>query len=295
MSKETGIEWCDSTLNLQMGCDGCELWQTVGKNPVRNCYAGILHGRYGGINQGFAPTFDQPTIFRERVKHALHWSDLRGVGRPNKPWLDHLPRTIFLNDMGDTFTESLPLDWLEEFLPTLAGTPHVYMLLTKRPQRMQRFSEAHPLPKNFWPGTSITSAANVRARLDPLMGVVGGGPRWVSAEPLLSSIELFRGDANPGLSWVVAGAESTPSARMTHQAWAFDLMRQCERFDVPFFWKQWGRYAPCAPGEATFFMNRDGRISSTDDPGFFPMKAFVREDAPAEINGVAYRQMPKVA
>lgn len=294
MGKETGIEWCDSTLNLQMGCNGCELWQ-AGPDGIRNCYAGILHERYAGVNNGFAPAFDQPTIFRVRVRHALHWSDLTGQKRQDKPWLSGLPRLIFLNDMGDTFTEGLPLDWLQEFLPTLAGTPHVYLLLTKRPQRMQTFSQMYPLPKNVWPGTSITSQKNLRSRLDPLLNVIGGGPRWISAEPLLSDLDLFAEDENPGISWVIGGGESTPSARKTHQSWAFNLMRQCERFDVPFFWKQWGRYAPVRPGDAEFFLDRSGKESSHPGDGFSPMRTFPREDAPAEINGVAYRQMPKVA
>jgi len=35
------IEWCDSTLNLQMGCDGCELWPGDEAPPERKrCYAG---------------------------------------------------------------------------------------------------------------------------------------------------------------------------------------------------------------------------------------------------------------
>jgi hypothetical protein len=26
MGTKTAIEWCDSTINPVMGCDGCELW-----------------------------------------------------------------------------------------------------------------------------------------------------------------------------------------------------------------------------------------------------------------------------
>lgn len=40
MGKETAIQWCDSTLNLQAGCDGCELWN----GSRRSCYAGRMIG-----------------------------------------------------------------------------------------------------------------------------------------------------------------------------------------------------------------------------------------------------------
>jgi hypothetical protein len=38
MAKGTKIEWADDTVNPEMGCDGCELWDP--KNNVRICYAG---------------------------------------------------------------------------------------------------------------------------------------------------------------------------------------------------------------------------------------------------------------
>jgi len=39
MAKGTKIEWADDTVNAEMGCDGCELWDP--KNKVRTCYAGL--------------------------------------------------------------------------------------------------------------------------------------------------------------------------------------------------------------------------------------------------------------
>ena len=39
MAKGTKIEWADDTVNAEMGCDGCELWDP--KNQVRICYAGL--------------------------------------------------------------------------------------------------------------------------------------------------------------------------------------------------------------------------------------------------------------
>lgn len=49
-----------------MGCDGCELWD---KNR-KSCYAGKLHERFGGSNPGFAPMFEQVTLFPGRMAEA---------------------------------------------------------------------------------------------------------------------------------------------------------------------------------------------------------------------------------
>lgn len=260
MGIKTDIEWADSTLNLQMGCDGCELWNL--KAGVKRCYAGTLHERYGGKNSGFAPSFDQPKLFTERLGPALKWSDLTGTDRPAKPWLNGLPRVIFLDDMGDTFTESLPLDWLAPLLPQIAESPHIFMLLTKRGSRMRKFSEAHPLPENVWPGVSVTSDRNLN-RVDELWKVVGGGVKWISAEPLWGPVEFLsalpiyctcgifedgsewgpvytKSDRTGGVGLIIAGGESGPRAVGCQLEWLESIVAQCKAAEVPCFVKQLG-------------------------------------------------------
>ena len=34
MGEQTAIQWADSTLNLSMGCDGCELWRAAKPDPL---------------------------------------------------------------------------------------------------------------------------------------------------------------------------------------------------------------------------------------------------------------------
>src|SRR3989442_14506181 len=114
------IGWCDDTCNIEMGCDGCELWDP--KNGVRICYAGLQTERMvsKGPREGWPESFDKPTIFPERVRENARKRDLTGTRRPEKPWLDGMPRVIFVNDMGDGFTASLPEDYLAPYLPTMA-------------------------------------------------------------------------------------------------------------------------------------------------------------------------------
>ena len=51
MGDKSTIQWCDSTLNLQMGCDGCELWN----HSRRICYAGrMIDGDPSHGKRGFA-------------------------------------------------------------------------------------------------------------------------------------------------------------------------------------------------------------------------------------------------
>lgn len=47
-----------------------------------------------------------------------------------------------------------------------------------------------------------------------------------------------------GVDWIVAGGESGPGARPMHPDWARSLRDQCEEAGVPFFFKQWGEWAP---------------------------------------------------
>lgn len=234
MGQHTDIEWCDSTLNLQMGCDGCELWNP--KLKVKKCYAGQLTERWGGEN-GWPVTFGQPKLFLHRLDDALRWPDLTGKERPKKPWLNGMPRTVFLDDMGDTFTESLPLDWLAPLLPRMGASPHQWLLLTKRANRMEEFSKLYPFPANFWLMTSITSNANLN-RIAHLLRCRGGSHRCISYEPALELVDFT--PYMSALSQIIVGGESGAGARAFDFEIARDTLHSCALADVPCFIKQGG-------------------------------------------------------
>lgn len=242
MGMTTTISWCDSTCNLMSGCDGCELW-----NPsagVRHCYAGTLVGRYGG-KKGWPESFDKPAIFVGRLKKSLMWPDLTGKDRPAKPWLNGRPRVVFLCDMGDPFTESLPDDWLAQALAQLAASPHIWMLLTKRPSRFRQFAEkCGPLPRNIWGGVTVTTQATVR-RLTELQKI-DLAKRFVSIEPLLGPIDIRENlaDKTNPLSLCVVGGESGPGFRDYETEWATSVRDQCVGAGVAFFHKQKGGRRP---------------------------------------------------
>jgi len=236
MAKGTKIEWADDTVNAEMGCDGCELWDP--KRRIRTCYAGLQTERMlsKGPLKGWPPAFGEPRIFPGRIATASRWRDLTGAARPDKPWLDGMPRVIFLNDMGDTFTKSLPDDWLAPDLRTMASSPHCWLMLTKRPDRQRAFSLRHALPDNVWAGTSITSPQDQRLR--HLMRT-RAAVRWVSYEPMLGRVD-WRPYLADGLNWLIVGGASGPDyqKQMMDLAWLADTVDQCRTAGVPLFVKQ---------------------------------------------------------
>ena len=122
---------------------------------------------------------------------------------------------------------------------------------------------------NVWLGVSVESQAEADTRI-PLLLQTPAAMRWISAEPLLSSINLDDGESSwltcragcsegsettctsfmnfgrcfRGIDWVVAGGESGREARPSHPDWLRALRNQCQTASVPFLFKQWGAWAP---------------------------------------------------
>lgn len=259
MGITTGIEYCDSTLNLQMGCNGCELWQPKKGEHAKRCYAGRMtewqererrNAKKPQLLHIWPAKFESPELFVDRLDAAEKWPDLTGKRRPEKPWLNGLPRIVFLNDMGDTFTESLPLFWLAPSLARMARLPFIFLLLTKRTNRMRLFSEAHPFPDNFWLLASVTSAATAD-RIGNLAHVQGGSLRGISYEPALGPVDFrpyFGLAARP--EWIIAGGESGNGAIAPSPQWFRAVRDHCGAAGVPYFFKQWGNLGQ-QPGPVT--------------------------------------------
>lgn len=243
MAKNTAIQWCDSTVNPTMGCDGCELWS----KSKKTCYAGVLHTRFGGYTKGYAPTFEQVTEFPGRMADAAVWSDLRDTVRPNKPWLNGLPRLIFVSDMSDALSLSVSFEYLrDEIIENVispVGQRHCWLWLTKRPERMAKFGEwiaaqGYAWPKNLWAGTSITDQKST-SRVKHLLKVGDADTiRFLSVEPQVEPLDLTQWI--PQIDWLLHGGESGHGARTFQVDWAVELIDLCREYRVPFFLKQLG-------------------------------------------------------
>lgn len=249
MGKGTKIEWCDDSVNAEMGCDGCELYSPARPDDA-TCYAYHLVDQRKGL-KGWPAAFDKPEIFPERIPAACQWADLTGTKRPDKPWLDGMPRVIFLDDLGDTFTESLPPNWLLPYMDGMAACPHIFLMLTKRPRQMRAlFREYGGVPDNVWPGVTVT-APNTEWRVRELMEI-DSPRRWVSLEPWWHYVD-FRPYLRD-LAWIIPGGESEQGDRVPAPMPARhvrELFQLCAASGTARFLKQWGAFAPVVRGLGT--------------------------------------------
>lgn len=146
---------------------------------------------------------------------------------------------------------------------------------------------------NVWLGVSVEDQKRADERIPQLLQTPAT-VRWVSAEPLLGAVNAapymggnsikcgcgYREDEGgiigalqknasciycgkkavygPTLDWVVVGGESGPGARPLRPIWARRLRDQCRAAGVPFFFKQWGEWAPRTWGEAVELPPPDG-------------------------------------
>ena len=129
---------------------------------------------------------------------------------------------------------------------------------------------AWPLP-NVWLGVSVEDQATARERWAYLRDTPAA-LRWISYEPALAGVDFVEAEILPrrryaaeiekmnGVSadWIVAGGESGPGARPPHPQWFRSARDQCHAANVPYFFKQWGEWAP-HPEPPIPGMNRIGK------------------------------------
>jgi len=266
MSKGSKIHWTDDTVNPTMGCSGCELYRKATETDIGvcRCYAAVLTKRRSS-NIGFTPDFSIVKLFPGRMIKAARRADLSGRRRPEKPWLDGLPRLIFVSDMSDALSEGPVIDnelkpigngVSFEFLKTEIldvvnseyGKRHIWQWLTKRPKRMLEFSKwllseyDISWPDNLWAGTSVTTESNL-SRINHLIEIGGAKTiRFISVEPQFGELSLSPYLKTGRIGWVINGGESSqgqPALEFKIE-WARQLSEECSQFKVPFFMKQLG-------------------------------------------------------
>lgn len=253
MGADSKIEWCDHTFNPWVGCAKIS-------PACANCYA-----------EGWAKRTGQAGLWRgeRRRTSAANWRE------PLK-WNKKTPGArVFCSSLADVFEAGDELDdWRMDLFDLISRTPDLtWLLLTKRPENAARWFR-HPdmmLP-NVWIGATVEDQQRADERIPHLLRVPAA-VRFLSCEPLLGPVALeglrdagcgaegcdgTQTDAlgglnlcghgyqanRPTVSWVIAGGESGPKARPTHPDWFRALRDQCRAADVPFFFKQWGEWAP---------------------------------------------------
>lgn len=243
MAETTGISWAQSTFNIVWGCT------EVPHDPCcTHCYAREFSKRLGKDLWG---------ANKPRQQMGEHyWNDpLRWDRKAAKEGRRH---RVFCSSMADVFEDHPDLVAPRERLwDVIAKTPHLdWMLLTKRPQNMKAMAPASwaaGWPENVWAGTTVGTQEWADKRC-PILEQVPAKIRWLSVEPMFGPIDLSKhfenghesggpagwvDDPSP-ISWVICGGESGRGARPMQASWVTDLLGQCRRYGVSFFFKQKG-------------------------------------------------------
>lgn len=212
MGKQTSIAWTESTLNLAWGCTkvsaGCE-----------HCYMFRLSRQFG------------------RNPEKVQLMNLANAEKK----IAGLGKLVFVNSMSDTFHESISdetiHDWMDMFE---RHADHQFQILTKRIGRVSSYvKEWGMLPSNVWIGTSVEDHWHA-FRIKTLQAIPHKGVKFVSFEPLLSSVE---GVNLRGIQWAIVGGESglkSENPRGMNPEWAIEIMRACRYYGTAFFFKQHG-------------------------------------------------------
>ena len=240
----TKIEWVDETWNPIVGC-------TKISPGCNGCYAARMAHRLGQTSK--TPQYKGTT------KGKGEWSGkIRFVEHLiEKPRSWNKPKRVFVCSMGDIFHENTSEEWIEVLWnKMLEFSQHTYMILTKRPGRMQDFISKRkdrnglPLdlldpvsgqPKNIWLGVTAENQAKANERI-PILLNTPAAKRFASVEPMLGRLDLAADRFINGLDWVLCGGETGPKARPMHPKWVHLLRNQCKDAGVPFFFKQWGEF-----------------------------------------------------
>lgn len=243
MAEYSGIEWTTHTFNPWIGC-------TKVSAACDNCYAEAWDHRFGGERWGAkAP--------RTRTKtwgNPIKWNR-QAEGASERP-------RVFCASLADVFDnhKSILPAWREELWTLIEQTPNLdWLLLTKRPQNIQKFCPwtYGTFPENVWIGTTVEDQVTASQRIWHLCQTPCR-VRFLSCEPLRGNLIIDQtttpyaegwnaltgkleggGGYTHAIDWVITGGESGPQHRPVDPDWFRSLRDQCAAAGVPFLFKQW--------------------------------------------------------
>ena len=220
MSYKSTIEWTDSTWNPVTGC-------TKVSPGCKHCYAERFSERFRGAKGHYFESGFDLELRPHKLRDPYKWKE---------------PRRIFVNSMSDLFHEKIPRSYIDQIFKVMEDNPrHTFQVLTKRADRMRRYVSRYA--PHIHLGISVENKATLW-RIDHLINTVAS-TRFISFEPLLGPIGKI---SLRWVDWIIVGGESGPSARPMDPDWARELRDTAGRYNVPFFFKQWGGRTPKSNG-----------------------------------------------
>lgn len=248
MSETSNIEWCDSTFNPWIGC-------TKVSPACDNCYAevstasrslGVVWGPRNSRHRTSISNWDQPLKWERD-----HEQFFAAHGRR---------RRVFCASLADVFDIEVPAAWRMDLFSLISQTPNLdWLILTKRIGNVMPMCSGDGLMfdmicNRVWLGISICNQAEADRDIPKLLNVPAA-IRFLSMEPLLDLVSFegmwvdhpdpaYHENMLERIDWIIVGGESGHKARPMHPEWVRCMRDQCEELGVPFFFKQWGEYAP---------------------------------------------------
>lgn len=210
----TTIEWAEKVWNPVTGCNsvssGCD-----------NCYARSETKRL---------QFMRPEKYSNGFKFTMHPKSLI------EPYKYKKPSIIFVNSMSDLFHKNITEEFLLEVFKVMNDTPqHTYLILTKRPEQMLKYNDKINWTEHIWMGVSVEND-KTKFRID-LLRKCNAKTKFLSCEPLLTAIPNMNLE---NIDWIIVGGESGRKSRPIKKEWVTDILNQCNKYRIPFFFKQWG-------------------------------------------------------
>lgn len=281
------------------------------------------------------------------IKALPKWNNEIAVidSRLEEPLQIQKPQRFFVNSMTDLFHPKIEFSLIDKIFAVMAlAEQHQFQILTKRPEIMKEYLNDGHRPsyireqmieisgeyidwinwpiKNVWLGTSVENQKAAKERIPELLSCPAH-VRFLSCEPLLGplDIEWFFSDealfktqghykwirGGPGIHQCIVGGESGHNARPMLYEWVKSIQEQCEDWNVPFFFKQWGKYRPAnqpaplneikpdAKGESLTEYGRDSDFEIKVVNGKqYPFAADGKKANGALLDGEHYREFPKI-
>lgn len=262
MSANTKIEWADHTFNPWIGCTqvspGCD-----------NCYARAWDRRFAV--SGHARRWG-PGVPRQRTADSTWAMPVKWNKQAAAAGVRY---RVFCASLADVFDNEVPAKWRMDLFTLIHATPHLdWLLLTKRIGNVMPMCSGDSLmfdmiQERVWLGATVVNQEEADRDIPKLLAVPAR-VRFLSMEPLLGTVDIglmcenwsddivmdpetgarecckkcdYTGIGND-IDWVIVGGESGPNARPMHPDWARALRDECQAAGVPFFFKQWGEWAP---------------------------------------------------
>lgn len=208
------IEWTEETWNPTTGCNKIS-------NGCKFCYAEIMSARLKAMGQEKYKNGFELTLHEDALKIPYTWKQ---------------PKIVFVNSMSDLFHKDVPLEFIQKVFKVMNDNPrHIFQVLTKRADILLKYKDKLTWSENIWMGVSVEDV-NFYDRIK-ILKKTGAKVKFLSLEPLIGACPNL---PLKGIDWVIVGGESGYKSRPMKKEWVEDILKQCRKTGVKFFFKQWG-------------------------------------------------------